>query len=277
MLSLFQMSELRKQKKLQDKKYKKALGILIETHHIISSDVNVVVNSLDLHGQNLASCHLFFDNFLLLSDLTVLHLDHNLLNCIPNGILKSLPLLQDLALHNNQLEALPAEIGALTRLQHLRLDCNALTSLPRELKCCSSLLSLHLSGNPALSSLPDDLFEDMPLLHHVLAAQCPQLRALPTSLQHCPVLSFVETDDTVLQPPAAVLAGGYQSIRQYFQSDSLADTEKEQTQHTQFNSPSMLESDTHHKHRDNALRYLELKRGARMTGTGRCDSYILLM
>lgn len=274
-MSLFQMSELREKKKSQDKKHKKALDQLIEHHCTTSNEDTASHVSLDLHNQNLASCHLFFDNFLQFSDsLTSLHLDHNNLNFIPNGILKSLPLLQTLSLHNNQLEALPTEIGELTHLEHIRLDCNSLISLPVELKNCSSLQSLHLSGNPDLTHLPGTLFTNMLHLHHILADHCPLLKSLPASLQHCSALTFVVVDDSCLDPPPVVLAAGYDAIRQYFQPASvsissvpaLSSEEKEKEKHA---SPVLLNTDTHCIHRDNALRYLELKRSARMTGTDR--------
>ena len=287
MLSLFQMSELREKKKAQDKKHRKALGLLIEKQCVSNSDCDgtLVCRSLDIHGQSLASCHLFFDQFLKLTDsLTSLHLDHNLLNFIPNGILKSLPLLLNLSLHNNQLETLPSEIGILTHLEHLRLDCNALTSLPVELKYCSSLQSLHLTGNPLLNHLPADLFTNMSRLHHVLVDQCPLLCSLPVSLQYCSALAFVVADDSCLEPPRDVLAAGHDAIWQYFHSDPCPPRSMSSEVSTrkiisvgvehihQQNSSAVLNTDSHCMHRDNALRYLELKRSARMTDTNRFHS-----
>lgn len=294
-LSLFQMSELREKKKSQDKKYKKALSLLIENNCSSNSceDSSTVYKSLDLHGKNLASCHLFFDNFLLLSDsLTSLQLDHNQLNFIPNGILKSLPLLRNLALHNNQLETLSSEIGLLKHLEHLRLDCNALTTLPVELMNCSSLQYLRLTGNLNLKYLDDDIFANMPQLSHVFIDQCPLLRSLPVSLQCSTVLAFVVADDSCEHPPPTVLASGHDAIRQFFlahphapatisvissntdivtdmASTSIADGDVIKRP---MNTPVLLNTETHDMHRDNALRYLELKRSARMTGTDRLDS-----
>jgi Leucine-rich repeat (LRR) protein len=59
-------------------------------------------------------------------------------------------------LNNNQLTALPPEIGQLTNLRGLALDGNQLTALPRELAdLLNGGLKLSLAGNP----LPGPIFE----------------------------------------------------------------------------------------------------------------------
>ena len=281
LMSLFQMSELREKKKSQDKKFKKALAKIIDEQWT-PSNLASETPTLDLHDRKLASCHLFFDNFLHLGEkLTVLHLDHNLLNFIPNGILKSLPLLRDLALHDNQLEVLPDDIGKLTHLENLRLERNSLRTLPVTMKDCSSLVLLNLSENPHFCDIPMDLFENMSRLHHILANQCPLLHSFPPSLCNCELLEFVSADATCLDPPLGVLATGHDAIQRYFDysdkiypmaatgivPDNSSSIGNNVTVDIPPESPSVLFTDTHEIHKNNALQYLELKRNARMTGT----------
>lgn len=262
-MSLFQMSELRKKKKSADKKFKKHMSILID-EQLSSSEESSSKSLLDLHSQDLSSCHLFFDNFMNLGNsLTALHLDNNLLNFIPNGILKSLPLLQDLALHNNQLEVLPAEIGMLSCLETLRLDGNNLTTLPPEMKKCTALVWLHISTNLNFLYFPDDFFENMTHLHHILADACPLLESFPQSLKECLSLEFVSIDSTVVNPPADVLAAGHGAIHQFFRPKAQSFPVEATA------CPRILHTEGHATHRNNALKYLELKQDARMNGVDR--------
>ncbi|MEO1521496.1 MAG: leucine-rich repeat-containing protein kinase family protein [Cyanobacteria bacterium J06633_2] len=66
------------------------------------------------------------------------------------------PTIRWLILTNNQLEALPTEIGRLTKLQKLMLAGNRLQSLPTELTHCKNLELIRLSANQ-LSQFPSEL------------------------------------------------------------------------------------------------------------------------
>jgi hypothetical protein len=63
------------------------------------------------------------------------------------------PQLRWLILTDNEIEALPAEIGGCTQLQKLMLAGNRLRTLPEELAACSQLELLRLAANQ-LSELP---------------------------------------------------------------------------------------------------------------------------
>jgi hypothetical protein len=63
------------------------------------------------------------------------------------------PQLRWLILTDNEIEALPAEIGGCTQLQKLMLAGNRLRTLPEELAACSQLELLRLAANQ-LSGLP---------------------------------------------------------------------------------------------------------------------------
>lgn len=88
-----------------------------------------------------------------------------------------------LNLYERGLEALPAEIGRMTRLAQLRAWDNALRSLPDSIGDCTSLRELALSNNP-LERLPEAIGR-CPL--EELGLHSTALRALPLSLARCPL------------------------------------------------------------------------------------------
>lgn len=68
------------------------------------------------------------------------------------------PVIRWLILTDNQIEALPANIGNLSRLQKLMLAGNQLQSVPDELANCQNLELIRLAAN-RLETLPDCLLE----------------------------------------------------------------------------------------------------------------------
>jgi hypothetical protein len=93
---------------------------------------------------------------------------------------KSLPpLLRWLILTDNEIEALPPEIGACTQLQKLMLAGNRLRTLPEELAACSRLELLRLAANQ-LSGLPAWLLR-LPRLSWLAFAGNPFSEALETA------------------------------------------------------------------------------------------------
>ncbi len=89
------------------------------------------------------------------------------------------PLLRWLILTDNQLEALPEEIGQCTRMQKLMLAGNKLQALPETLANCSRLELLRIAANQ-LPSLPTWLLE-MPRLSWLAFAGNPS--AMPWRLR----------------------------------------------------------------------------------------------
>ena len=88
------------------------------------------------------------------------------------------PLLRWLILTDNEVEALPAEIGNCTQLQKLMLAGNRLSTLPEELAACSRLELLRLSANQ-LGELPAWLLR-LPRLSWLAYAGNPLEEALET-------------------------------------------------------------------------------------------------
>ena len=68
------------------------------------------------------------------------------------------PTIRWLTLTNNQIEAIPASIGKLTKLQKLMLAGNRLQTLPDELQNCKNLELIRLAANQ-LQELPEWLLE----------------------------------------------------------------------------------------------------------------------
>jgi hypothetical protein len=88
--------------------------------------------------------------------LSMISFKSNQLKEIPTGSLSGslAPNLRWLILTDNQLTALPTEMGGLTRLQKLMLAGNALQALPSEMSHCQNLELIRLSANQ-LKALPD--------------------------------------------------------------------------------------------------------------------------
>lgn len=102
--------------------------------------------------------------------LTMVGFKANQIRRVPAAALP--PTLRWLILTDNQISALPPEIGQCTQLQKLMLAGNALTHLPPELAACTRLELLRLSSN-RLTSVPNWLLT-MPRLAWLAVAGNPQ-------------------------------------------------------------------------------------------------------
>ncbi|BBI17919.1 leucine-rich repeat domain-containing protein [Neochlamydia sp. S13] len=91
-----------------------------------------------------------------LSQLQTLDLNDNQLTALPEEIGQLSQQLQTLYLNQNQLTSLPVEIGQLSELQWLYLNQNQLTSLPAEIGQLSQLTKLELAENP-LKDIPEKI------------------------------------------------------------------------------------------------------------------------
>ncbi len=87
--------------------------------------------------------------------LSMISFKGNRLNTVDSGALS--PTLRWLILTDNRLEALPADIGKLSKLQKLMLAGNQLQTLPAEMAACQNLELIRLSAN-RLQEIPSWLF-----------------------------------------------------------------------------------------------------------------------
>eukprot|EP00466_Bigelowiella_natans_P005611 jgi/Bigna1/138704/aug1.46_g13412 len=65
--------------------------------------------------------------------------------------------LKKLVLRVNELTFLPKEMGSLAKLEELDLAKNLLEDVPSELKHLKSLTRLEITGNPFLTTWPEEL------------------------------------------------------------------------------------------------------------------------
>nr|KAJ3420238.1 hypothetical protein HK105_005919 [Polyrhizophydium stewartii] len=92
---------------------------------------------------------------MLKKSLRTLHLHHNTLAQLPEGLFELLGL-AELDVSHNQLTCLSPHIGRLVHLLDLRISHNRLTQLPQSIHLCSSLASIDMSHN-ALEWLPAEI------------------------------------------------------------------------------------------------------------------------
>ncbi|MFM0132230.1 leucine-rich repeat-containing protein kinase family protein [Paraburkholderia sediminicola] len=116
------------------------------------------------------------------------------------------PLLRWLILTDNEIEALPAEIGACTQLQKLMLAGNRLRALPEELATCSRLELLRLAANQ-LSELPAWLLR-LPRLSWLAFAGNPFSEALETAALTDTPIADIRWDELKLEQQLGEGASG---------------------------------------------------------------------
>ncbi|XP_074279443.1 putative disease resistance protein RGA3 [Silene latifolia] len=74
-------------------------------------------------------------------------------------------------------------------------DCEKLVSLPSELQFAASLKTMKVTGCPALTSFPNDLFQGLVSLSELSIYRCEKLVSLPSSLQFAASLKTMKVTD----------------------------------------------------------------------------------
>ncbi|KAG0623047.1 hypothetical protein M758_3G145100 [Ceratodon purpureus] len=148
------------------------------------SDIKGLTNlqRLRLWGNQLKSDSIDWKSLASLSQLSVLALDHNLLDTIPPEI-GQLTSLKYFTASNNKLASIPEEIGNLRVLEKLDLSYNCLRDVPAGIGRCAQLSEINLTGN-LLISIPASWSQMMFLKKLLLDSN--QLKDFPPAiLQKC--------------------------------------------------------------------------------------------
>uniref|UniRef100_A0A452QHN1 Leucine rich repeat and sterile alpha motif containing 1 n=1 Tax=Ursus americanus TaxID=9643 RepID=A0A452QHN1_URSAM len=148
----------------------------------------------------------------------IVHTNH-LTSLLPKSCsLLSLVTIKVLDLHDNQLSALPDDIGQLTALQVLNVERNQLTYLPRSIGGLTQLQTLDVKDNK-LKELPDTLGELRSL--RTLDISENEIQRLPQLLAHVRTLETLSLDaSSMIYPPQEVCSAGTQAIQQFLCKES---------------------------------------------------------
>uniref|UniRef100_A0ABI7ZQL1 Leucine rich repeat and sterile alpha motif containing 1 n=1 Tax=Felis catus TaxID=9685 RepID=A0ABI7ZQL1_FELCA len=153
-----------------------------------------------------------------LSEVLIVHTNH-LTYLLPKSCsLLSLATIKVLDLHDNQLSALPDDIGQLTALQVLNVERNQLTYLPRSIGNLIQLQTLNVKDNK-LRELPDTVGELRSL--RTLDISENEIQRLPQLLAHVRTLETLSLDaSSMVYPPQEVCSAGTQAIQQFLCKES---------------------------------------------------------
>uniref|UniRef100_A0A8C8ZF11 E3 ubiquitin-protein ligase LRSAM1 n=1 Tax=Prolemur simus TaxID=1328070 RepID=A0A8C8ZF11_PROSS len=148
----------------------------------------------------------------------IVHSNH-LTSLLPKSCsLLSLATIKVLDLHDNQLTALPDDIGQLTALQVLNVERNQLTHLPRSIGNLIQLQTLNVKDNK-LKELPDTLGELRSL--RTLDISENEIQRLPQMLAHVRTLETLSLDaSSMVYPPQEVCGAGTTAILQFLCKES---------------------------------------------------------
>ncbi|XP_077823804.1 E3 ubiquitin-protein ligase LRSAM1 isoform X16 [Macaca mulatta] len=139
---------------------------------------------------------------------------------IPFGAFATCKVLQKkvLDLHDNQLTALPDDLGQLTALQVLNVERNQLMQLPRSTGNLTQLQTLNVKDNK-LKELPDTLGELRSL--RTLNISGNEIQRLPQMLAHVRTLEMLSLDaSAMVYPPREVCGAGTAAILQFLCKES---------------------------------------------------------
>ncbi|XP_038601306.1 E3 ubiquitin-protein ligase LRSAM1 isoform X3 [Tachyglossus aculeatus] len=132
--------------------------------------------------------------------------------------LLSLVTIKVLDLHDNQLTALPADIGQLTTLKVLNVEKNLLKFLPQSIGDLAQLQTLNVKDNK-LKDLPDTLGE-LRSLRTLDVSENP-IQRLPQMLAHVRTLECLTLDaPAMIYPPGTVCSAGTEAIQQFLCKES---------------------------------------------------------
>ena len=165
-----------------------ALQVIPEDVQRLATQITI----LDLSRNRISSLPLCMAQFSLLSTLK---LRGNALVNISEGIFSGMVALQELDLIDNQLEALPSDLGSVVSLERLALTGNNLVSLPDSITGLTNLRELLLGENK-LESLPEDI-DNLKSLEK-LEAQENNLTRLPQNLTLCSALRSLSVHENQL-------------------------------------------------------------------------------
>ncbi|XP_004479822.1 E3 ubiquitin-protein ligase LRSAM1 isoform X2 [Dasypus novemcinctus] len=151
----------------------------------------------------------------------IVHTNH-LTSLLPKSCsLLSLATIKVLDLHENQLAALPDDIGQLTALQVLNVERNQLTYLPRSIGDLIQLQTLNVKDNK-LKELPDTLGELRSL--RTLDISENEIQRLPQMLAHVRTLETLSLDaSSMIYPSREVCSAGTAAIQQFLCRESGLD------------------------------------------------------
>lgn len=129
-----------------------------------------------------------------MSHIVKLALHNNDLQSLPANICDFVNLAW-LSLHFNRISALPDRFGNLSKLQRLSLHQNRLTRLPVSFRECAQIKVLSLFRNE-LESLEDDVFTNFQHCEILALHQNYELRMLPSSMIHMRNMHTLWINDT---------------------------------------------------------------------------------
>jgi hypothetical protein len=138
------------------------------------------------------------------SQLSMVGFKANRIRTVPGNALA--PQLRWLILTDNEIEALPPEIGGCTQLQKLMLAGNRLRTLPDQLAACSRLELLRLAAN-RLDGLPGWLLR-LPRLAWLAYAGNPFSEALEAAALRDTPIAGIRWDRLTLEQPLGEGASG---------------------------------------------------------------------
>ncbi|XP_055456911.1 E3 ubiquitin-protein ligase LRSAM1 isoform X2 [Psammomys obesus] len=148
----------------------------------------------------------------------IVHTNH-LTSLLPKSCnLSSLTTIKVLDLHDNQLTALPDDMGQLTALQVLNVERNQLMHLPRSIGNLLQLQTLNVKDNK-LKELPDTLGELRSL--RTLDISENEIQRLPQMLAHVRTLETLSLDAlSMVYPPPEVCGAGTAAVQQFLCKES---------------------------------------------------------